>query len=210
MGAAVIRVRFRSRYSGRAPKARRSLARRIPPQPGKRERTLRERPIANRIARTACLIGMAALFAAQPAIAANVPDFSGSYTLKSAKGESLDEGEVWTLQVTQTESEIKIITAIDGHPSTEIFSLSGKETKCANADGTDATCSAQWKGKTLVLETVYTAHPTENGPNVEKHTRERLDLSSDHKTLTIRTDTKAPEFPALEMSAPTTETYTRN
>jgi hypothetical protein len=61
-----------------------------------------------------------------------------------------------------------------------------------------------------VLETIYTAHPTENGPDVEMHSRERLELSSDRKTLTIRTDTKAPQFSALEMSGATTEIYTRN
>jgi hypothetical protein len=152
----------------------------------------------------------AALCIPRGARAAAAPDFSGSYTLKSANGTGApDKREVWTLQITQTEAEITIVTAIDGHPSTEAFPLTDNERTCRNADGADAKCSGQWKGKTLVLETVYTAHPTENGPDVEMHARERLDLSADRKTLTIRTDTKAPQFPALEMSGATREIYAR-
>ncbi len=143
--------------------------------------------------------------------AANMPDFSGSYSLKSVKGEDKpDSGDALSLQVAQTATEIKITTVTDGHPSTERFSLNQNGAKCTDADGGDATCTAQWKGKTLVLERVYTAHPTENGPDVEMHTRERLDLSSDGKTLTIRTDTKAPDYPALQMTDDTTEVYARN
>jgi hypothetical protein len=159
----------------------------------------------------AFVLAMAMFWTPQCARAADAPDFSGTYTLKSAKGgDQPDAGEVWTLQITQTAAEIKIVTTIDGHPSTEIFPLSGSEETCRNADGADAKCSGQWKGKTLVLETIYTAHPTENGPDVEMHSRERLELSSDRKMLTIRTDTKAPQFSALEMSGATTEIYTRN
>lgn len=156
------------------------------------------------------LLLAATLFLPRVGAAADHPDFSGSYTLKAAKGEDLDEGEVWTLQIAQTDAEIKIVTVIGGHQSTEVFPLTGSDANCVAADGTDGTCSAMWQGKTLVLETVYTAHPVENGPDVEKHTRERLDLSSDRKTLTVRTDTKAPQFPNLAMGAPTTETYTRD
>jgi hypothetical protein len=138
------------------------------------------------------------------------PDFSGSYTLKSVKGEdNPDNDETWTLQVTQTATEITIVTTLNGHPSTEVFPLNGSEAKCRNADGDGAKCMSAWSRKTLTLETVYIAHPTENSPDVEMHSRERLELSADRKRLTIRTDQKAPHYPYLRISPPTTETYIR-
>jgi len=143
------------------------------------------------------------------ALAANTPDFSGSYTLKSVKGEdNPGPGDALSLQITQTDAEIKLTTVTDGVPSTAIFSLKA-DGKCGGSNSDDSKCTVQWNGKALDLETVYTAHPTENGPDVEMHTRERLQLSSDKKTLTIKTETKAPEYPALEMAPGTTEVYTR-
>jgi hypothetical protein len=138
-------------------------------------------------------------------------DFSGAYKLKSVKGEDKpDRDDTWTVQITQSESEIKIVTTLNGHPSTEVFPLNGSESKCRNADGDDAKCTVSWNGKTLTLETIYTAHPTENSPDVEMHNRERLELSNDRKTLTIRTDQKARRYPYLQISEPATETYTRD
>lgn len=143
--------------------------------------------------------------------ASGTPDLSGSYSLKSVKGEDQPgPGDALALQIVQTATEVKLTTITDGHPNTEEFGLGENGVKCKDSDGGDATCTAQWKGKTLVVEKVYTAHPTQNGPDVEMHTRERLDLSSDRKTLTVRTDTKAPDYPALQMSDATTEVYTRN
>jgi hypothetical protein len=139
------------------------------------------------------------------------PDFSGAYKLKSVKGEDKpDRDDTWTLQVTQTDTEITIVTTLNDHPSKETFPLNGSEAKCRNADGDDAKCTSTWNGKTLTLETIYVAHPTENSPDVEMHNRERLELSSDRKTLTIRSDQKAPRYPYLQISPPTTETYTRD
>jgi hypothetical protein len=114
------------------------------------------------------------------------------------------------LQVSETADEIKITRLIEGHPNVEIFPLDGKQEPCRDSDGGDAKCSSAWKGKTLTLETVYTAHPTENGPDVEMHTRERLDLSSDGRTLTIRSETKAPQYPYLQMHEASTEVYVRD
>lgn len=155
------------------------------------------------------LIFLATLYAPVVASAANMPDFSGSYTLKSVKGEDKpDPTDALSLQIAQTVDEIKITTVTDGNPSTESFPLS-QGGHCGGTIAADSKCTAQWTGKLLELEMVYTAHPTENGPEIEMHTRERLQLSSDGKTLTIRTETKAPEYPALEMTPATTEVYDR-
>ena len=156
-------------------------------------------------------IGCAPLGTVCARAASGTVDFSGAYSLKSVKGEEAPgPGDALSVQIVQTATEIKLTAIIDGHAKTEEFGLSDAGVKCKDSDGGDATCTAQWKGKTLVLNKSYTAHPTENGPDVEMHTRERLDLSSDRKTLMIRTDTKAPDYPALQMSDATTEVYTRN
>lgn len=163
--------------------------------------------------RTICGVALiflfAALWAPLRAPAATMPDFSGSYTLKSVKGEDKpDPTDALSLQIAQTADEIRITTVTDGHPSTEIFSI-GQAGHCGQTAGADSKCTAQWTGKLLELEMVYTAHPTENGPEIEMQTRERLQLSSDGKTLTIRTETKAPDYPALEMTPATTEVYAK-
>lgn len=157
-------------------------------------------------------VGLMFVFAALSApirtTAANIPDFSGSYSLKSVKGEEKpDRRDALSLQIAQTADEIKITTVTDGHPSTESFPLGQSGGHCGGAASADSKCTAQWTGKLLELEMVYTAHPTENGPEIEMHTRERLQLSSDGKILTIRTETKAPEYPALDMTPATTEVY---
>lgn len=153
------------------------------------------------------LVLLATLWAPVAVSAANMPDFSGTYTLKSVKGEDKPgPGDALSLQIAQTADEIKITTVTDGNPSTEIFPLS-QGGHCGGTVAADSKCTAQWTGKALDLEAVYTAHPTENGPEIEMHTRERVQLSSDGKTLTIRTETKAPDYPALEMTPATTEVY---
>lgn len=160
--------------------------------------------------RTICRVGLiflVGLCASLAASAANMPDFSGAYTLKSVKGEDKPgPGDALSLQIAQTADEIKITTVTDGNPSTDIFPLT-QGGHCGGAVAADSKCTAQWTGKLLELETVYTAHPTENGPEIEMHTRERLQLSSDGKTLTVRTETKAPDYPALEVTPATTEVY---
>lgn len=165
-----------------------------------------------KIMRTICgvvFMFLATLCVSLAASAANIPDFSGAYTLKSVKGEDKPgPGDALSLQIAQTADEIKLTTVTDGNPSTEIFPLIPGG-HCGGTIGADSKCTGQWTGKVLDLEMVYTAHPTENGPEIEMHTRERLQLSSDGKTLTIRTETKAPDYPALEMTPATTEVYER-
>lgn len=160
--------------------------------------------------RTICGVGLiflGMLCVPLAASAANMPDFSGAYTLKSVKGEDKPgPGDALSLQIAQTADEIKLTTVTDGNPSTDIFPLT-QGGHCGGTIAENSKCTAQWTGKLLELETVYTAHPTENGPEIEMHTRERLQLSSDGKTLTVRTETKAPDYPALEMTPATTEVY---
>ena len=62
-------------------------------------------------------------------------DFSRSYTLTGSKGAfSLKKGEVRTLQVTQTESEINVVRVVGGHQNINKFPSSYKGTMALDVD----------------------------------------------------------------------------
>jgi len=153
----------------------------------------------------------AALLAVSPTtVKANKPDFSGSYTLTGSKGAF--KGKVWTLQVSQTESAIRVTRVMDGHENTNNIPLDGSEGRYVSPGGPIGTCKARLKGKNLVLDSLVMTHPQTNGPTVQVHTIERWELSSDSKTLTIRSDVDFPGSPVygFQLVEPWTETYTRN
>jgi hypothetical protein len=56
-------------------------------------------------------------------------------------------------------------------------------------------CKAQFKGKNLILSSFVTTHPQLNGPGAQMHTKERWELSSDSKVLTIHSDVDFPGKP---------------
>ncbi len=148
-------------------------------------------------------------------IAADKRDFSGSYTLKEKTDASkLQKGKASTLRVIQTESAIEVTRVVDGHQNVNKFPLDGSEGTYISPGGPTGTCKAQFKSKFLILDTSVATHPQPGGPAVQMHTRERWELSSDSKTLKIRTDVDFPElsrtlngFQAVE---PWSEIYIRD
>ncbi len=157
---------------------------------------------------------LAALLTVTPNTAeANKPDFSGSYILTGSKGAfSMEKGEVWTLQVSQTESSLQVKRVRDGRENTNEFPLNGSEGRYPSAGGPTGSCKARWKGKDLVLDSLVITHPQDNGPAVQLHTKERWELSLDLKTLTIRSDVDFPGSPVygFQLIQPWSEIYTRN
>lgn len=124
----------------------------------------------------------------------------------------MKKGEIWTLQVSQTESAIEVTRVMDGHQNMYKCPLNSGEGKYPSPDGTAGTCKAHLKGRSLVLETLVTTHPQPNGPTVQVHTIARWELSSDLKTLTIKSDVDFPGSPLndFQLVEPWTEIYTRN
>jgi hypothetical protein len=146
-------------------------------------------------------------------VAAERPSFSGSYTLKSGRGDSKSsKGTVWTLSVIQTDVAIEVTRVMDGQKNVNRYSLDGTEAAYTSPGGVPGKCKGEFKGKNLILESVVPTHPLPNGPAVDVHTRERWELSSDSKKLTIRNDVDVPQIPlnGYRVIEPWTEIYIRN
>jgi hypothetical protein len=158
------------------------------------------------------LIPLAVVFHASPADVA--ADFSGSYTLTKSKGGSKAKtGGTITLRVSQTESAVEITKTINGVPNANKFPLDGSDGPYVSSGGVKGAGRAQFKGETLVLETLVIVRPQANAPEVRIHTKERWNLSADSKKLTIRTDVDFPNSPldgGIQLLEPWTETYTRD
>lgn len=166
------------------------------------------------IARSAYALVLATLLAAA-AFAVDKLDFSGSYNLIKTTGAAKPaKSEAWTLRVVQTESAIEVTRVLNGHQYVHKFPLDGSEGPYVSPGGLMGTCKAQFKSKSLILESFITSHPDPHGPDVQVHTRERWELSSDSNTLKIHTDVDFPQFsgtlPGFQVVQPWSETYIRN
>ena len=144
--------------------------------------------------------------------AAGSVDFSGSYTLTGSKGAFKGKGASWTIRVAQTETTIEVLKTMDGKEDLNTFQLDGSEGVFTSSGGQKGISKAQLKGKMLILETFITTRPLPNGPAVQIHTRERWELSSDSKTLTIRSDVDFPNsgLGGFQVIEPWSEIYKRN
>jgi hypothetical protein len=159
-----------------------------------------------------CILLVLILAIASIATAADKPDFSGTYTLTGAKGGfKLKKGESWTLEVSQADSTIEVTTNQNGLRTKNKFLFSGAESIYVSPGGVKGTSKTQLKGKTLTIETFINSSPTPNGTAAQLHTRERWELSSDSKTLTIQHQVDSPSVPGgFQVIEPWSEIYTRN
>ncbi|MGD0130695.1 MAG: hypothetical protein ABSE57_01570, partial [Bryobacteraceae bacterium] len=157
---------------------------------------------------------LAADFLVPPVTAAagDKPNFSGSYLLTGSKGAfKFKKGTSQTVQVVQTESTIEITRTTEGLKNVNNTPLDGTEGVYNSPGGPRGKCAARFKGKSLVLDTLVVTRPQPKGPDVQIHTRERWELSSDSKTLTIRSDVDFPGSPVndFQLIEPWTEIYSR-
>jgi len=143
---------------------------------------------------------------------ANAPgttDFSGSYTLTTAKYDSKSGKDVIeTLTVVQTANAIEVTRVLNGKSNTNRFPLDGAEGGYFTEDQTKGTCKGRMKGNHLFLEASVTTRPLKDGPIVTLRTRERWELSPDLKTLKIHTEMDNPDLP-IKLFDPSTDVYTR-
>lgn len=141
------------------------------------------------------------------------PDFSGSYTLTGTKGASKTKRATASLlQVIQTGAEIEVSRTFDGKAYLNRLKLDGTEGEYRSEGGAQGTSTARFKGKALIIDTQVTTRPQANGPAVQIHTRERWTLSSDLRTLIIRSDVDFPNsgLGGFQVIEPWSEIYTRN
>jgi hypothetical protein len=140
------------------------------------------------------------------------PNLTGSYTLTGAKGAfEVNKVAPWRLNVVQTDLDIEVTMIADGRTTTNRFKLDGGESPYTSQGGVKGTSTGRFKGRTLVLETMVTAHPQPNGPAVQLHTKQQWALSPDSKTLTIRNDVDFPNsgLGGFQLVAPWSEIYTK-
>jgi len=154
------------------------------------------------------LSGLLCLAAAT--LAADRPNFSGSYTLTGGKGSlKFEKGIVHTLDVMQTETSIKVNEVKGGRSNVNSYPLDGQEGYYISPGGLTGTCKGQFKQKYLLLESTIASRPKTNGPAVQIHTKQKWELSPDLKTLRIHIDVDSPQSP-INIIEPWTEIYTRN
>jgi hypothetical protein len=140
-------------------------------------------------------------------------DFSGAYTLTGAKGSfKMNKSSTWLLDVVQSGAEINVTKTTDGKTTANRFMLDDTEAPYVSEDGVKGTCTARWKGRTLVIDINVTSRPQRGGPEVRMHTREQWTLSPDLKTLTIRSDVDFPNsgLGGFQVVEPWSEIYARN
>ena len=171
--------------------------------------------MAKQIARLFCCLALPALLAlVSTVVAGDKRDFSGSYALKEKTGSKAEKSKATSLRVTQTESGIEVTRIVDGRQNMNKFPLDRSEGTYVSVGGPAGTCKAQFKSKYLILDTFVATRPQPNGPVVQMHTRERWELSSDSKTLKIRTEVDFPQFSGtlngFQVVAPRSDTYIRN
>jgi hypothetical protein len=128
------------------------------------------------------------------ASAADAPDFSGKYVLHAQKNAEGDGADV-KLNVAQSATGIEVSQSEKGKTTTNLYPLGGLEGDYVSPGGPSGKCKAYFKGKYLFLESVVITRPASTGSPVHVHTTERWQLSSDAKTLTIRTDVDFPDAP---------------
>lgn len=169
-----------------------------------------DRPTLN-VIEVLAVVGLSA-FAVKAADVAK-PDFSGVYTLTGAKGSfKMNKASRWIMEVVQTDIDVRITKTIDGRATTNRFLLDGTEAPFTSEGNAKGACSARFKGRALMLDTQVTTSPQRNGPDVQIHTKEQWTLSSDLKTLTLRSDVDFPKsgLGGFQLVEPWSEIYTRS
>jgi len=120
-------------------------------------------------------------------------NFSGKYLAerRDASGGGADS----TLEVIQNNDYVEIRRMELGKKTTSRCPLNGSEGEYTSPGGISGKCKAQRKGKYLIVESVVATRPQATAA-VRMHTKQRWQLSTDGKTLTIKSDVDFPDFPA--------------
>ena len=142
----------------------------------------------------ACVILVTA-WSTNSGLAADKLNYSGKYSLQGPKAASAGEPGS-TLEVVENEDSLEVTRVELGKTTTSRCPLNGSEGDYTSPGGVAGKCKALFKGKYLVLESVFVTKPESAGSAVRMHTKERWQLSTDSKILTIRTDTDFPDFPS--------------
>ena len=142
-----------------------------------------------RILTTAALL---ATFAASPSLAQGKADFSGSWKMNVEKSDPMGGGggggggggmmRDAVTTITQTATELTIVTKVGENTRTATYKLDGSESVNAGMRG-ETKSKAKWDGASLVIENVSNV----TGPNgdMQVTSKDVRSLSADGKTMTV-------------------------
>jgi hypothetical protein len=138
--------------------------------------------------------GVGVVVAVSTGLAVENLSYSGKYSAQHVKGTPSGSPDS-VLEVVQSENDIEITRVESGKRTTSRCPFNGPEGDYTSPGGVAGKCKAQLKGKNLIVESVVLTHPQPTA-TVRMHTKERWQLSSDSKTLTIKSDVDFPDSPA--------------
>lgn len=132
-------------------------------------------------------------------------NFSGKYVVDQEK--KPPEGEkTSTLEVIQNDDSIEITRVELGKKTVSHCPLNGSDGDYTSPGGISGKCKAQLKPKYLILESVVLARPQQAAVLLRVHTKGKWQLSTDAKTLTIKSDVDFPDVPT-DISAMVADRY---
>jgi hypothetical protein len=146
-------------------------------------------------------------------LAAATVDYSGAYAIQQKGGGKAQNSKSTLIRVTQTDANIEISrTEGDKKTVTNRLPLDGSEADYTSPNGVRGKGRAQLKGEDMLVEWLVVSSVADQP--VRLHTKERWRLSSDRRTLTIKSEVDFPDFtPSVTAAAvpnnPWTETYQR-
>ena len=150
-------------------------------------------------------------FAAIP-LAVTKADYSGTYAAQQKSGKA-GSPKPTVIRVIQTDATIEIIRTENEKTVTNRLPLDGSEADYSSPTGKRGRGRVQFQGDDLLVEWHVTT-PGADGKPILWHTKERWKLSSDKRTLTIKSEVDSPDFAPAVMAAalpnnPWTDTYQR-
>jgi hypothetical protein len=162
--------------------------------------TRRRRPIRNwnrSIFRASVVFFVWILLFGTILLAADQPNFSGTYTLKHSKSEFMSSknqsrqtgpDEIIILRVIQDTEKLEITRSEAGRETSSLFSMKSGQGIYMVPGGASGNGKIQFKAKRLLLESEVILQPLQSGPRVPFVITERWELSPDSKTLTIQNE----------------------
>jgi len=138
---------------------------------------------------------VAAMVIPFPARAQGKPDFSGTWTLDTAKSDPPPQGRGGggggaTLTIKQTGTELAVTSEGRQGPQTMTYKLDGSPSSnevMGRGGAQTVKSTAKWEGATLVIET------TRDIQGMSITTKEVRSLSADGKVMTIESATQTPQ-----------------
>jgi hypothetical protein len=140
-----------------------------------------------RTARTVLLICVELLVATVATAAAGNtarPDFSGKYVPANGKGEIIQPTD-WALEVFQTRTEIQVTETFRGKAVVNRYKLDGSLSPYTPPQGGKGTCTARFKGMTLIFDKHAMIPQADGRGELQIHDTDRWVLSPDSKTIRV-------------------------